>query len=665
MQALQQAAIARPVAKSAGGQGTQEEKSLMDRIQEDFPRTPSPIFSDPASNPSTGPSPPAQPHSSALATPQTPTSTQSQHSSAHQSPSPQQSPQPQSPQPSQQAHHQSPDQQPAQPHTMHQDIPIHYGHAMHPSFSDAQPMHMYGLPAQQMPWQHDRIMTVPPPGMGVINVNGCPHLVPLGTMLTSAQQHYHGHYEAQHPGPMTTNADLQRQVVELQRQVQMQLQFSMQQQQQQQQQQQEVHPALNDSMERSSRPNNKNRTNRKTNGGQREDHGERVQVNAKSRETKARSGKGSKRGKQRGQGSRGGQEEAGILGMLRTEMRPGGQGSSVLELSRIQKQVLQLSRDQYGSRFIQHKLENNASTQDKYMVFEEVLSQTIALSKDVFGNYVIQKLLQHGDPNIVEQLVQQLLPETLDLALHMYGCRVVQRAVELCNDNSRGLVLGQLETHEPRLLRDANGNHVLQKCIEKDPNSAVSLKVLKIFADDTLRFAQDEYGCRILQRMLEHCTHQQVEPLLSCVLENVVLLSKNQYGNYVIQHLLVHGDTGTHEIMSEQICGKVLDMSLHKFASNVMEKALSLPELCPRLVDEVVERHLQLETETSQNLLDSPLIVMMKDQYGNYVVQKMIEHSAAAHRESLLKCVTQAAAQLRTGSYSKHILNRVEKLIAP
>jgi hypothetical protein len=50
------------------------------------------------------------------------------------------------------------------------------------------------------------------------------------------------------------------------------------------------------------------------------------------------------------------------------------------------------SADQYGSRFIQQKLET-ASTEEKDMVFAEIMPQALTLMTDVFGNYVVQKVL--------------------------------------------------------------------------------------------------------------------------------------------------------------------------------------------------------------------------------------------------------------------------------
>lgn len=50
------------------------------------------------------------------------------------------------------------------------------------------------------------------------------------------------------------------------------------------------------------------------------------------------------------------------------------------------------SADQYGSRFIQQKLET-ATTEEKNMVYQEIMPQALGLMTDVFGNYVVQKVI--------------------------------------------------------------------------------------------------------------------------------------------------------------------------------------------------------------------------------------------------------------------------------
>lgn len=46
------------------------------------------------------------------------------------------------------------------------------------------------------------------------------------------------------------------------------------------------------------------------------------------------------------------------------------------------------------------------------------------------------------------------------------------------------------------------------------------------------------YGCRVIQRILEHCTQEQTTPILEELHQQTEQLIQDQYGNYVIQHVL-------------------------------------------------------------------------------------------------------------------------------
>ncbi|RRT60241.1 hypothetical protein B296_00045126 [Ensete ventricosum] len=77
----------------------------------------------------------------------------------------------------------------------------------------------------------------------------------------------------------------------------------------------------------------------------------------------------------------------------------GGHGLQTMVNSRLDEDNLRLndvllsftSADQFGSRFIQQKLET-ASVEEKNKIFPEILPKAHSLMTDVFGNYVIQKV---------------------------------------------------------------------------------------------------------------------------------------------------------------------------------------------------------------------------------------------------------------------------------
>jgi mRNA-binding protein PUF3 len=50
---------------------------------------------------------------------------------------------------------------------------------------------------------------------------------------------------------------------------------------------------------------------------------------------------------------------------------------------------------------------------------------------DVFGNYVIQKLFEHGNQVQKRVLAEQMKNHVMELSMQMYGCRVVQKVETL------------------------------------------------------------------------------------------------------------------------------------------------------------------------------------------------------------------------------------------
>jgi len=95
--------------------------------------------------------------------------------------------------------------------------------------------------------------------------------------------------------------------------------------------------------------------------------------------------------------------------------------------------VVEFSGDQQGSRFIQQRLET-ANSEEKEIIFTEMLPEVAQLISDVFGNYVIQKFFEHGDQGQKKALANKMKTRIYTLSLQMYGCRVVQK-VRLPNTN--------------------------------------------------------------------------------------------------------------------------------------------------------------------------------------------------------------------------------------
>lgn len=207
-----------------------------------------------------------------------------------------------------------------------------------------------------------------------------------------------------------------------------------------------------------------------------------------------------------------------------------------LQLRDLTNHIVEFSQDQHGSRFIQQKLER-ATAAEKQLVFNEILGAAYSLMTDVFGNYVIQKFFEFGTPEQKATLANQIKGHVLPLALQMYGCRVIQKALESISSEQQQEIVKELDGHVLKCVKDQNGNHVVQKCIECVNPGALQF-IINAFGGQIYSLSTHPYGCRVIQRILEHCTTEQTAPILAELHAHTEQLIQDQYGNYVIQHVL-------------------------------------------------------------------------------------------------------------------------------
>lgn len=159
-------------------------------------------------------------------------------------------------------------------------------------------------------------------------------------------------------------------------------------------------------------------------------------------------------------------------------------------------------------------------------------------------------------------------------------------------------------------IHDHNGNHVIQKSITVVSNFARKAReeenceetasfflesldpIINEVIHDMEGLSRHPYGCRVVQRMVEHC----IEPQKSSILDSIIIhhnsLVDDQYGNYVVQRSLSYGREQDREAIFETVSGgdNVVRLSMRKQASNVVEMMIKHGNECQRqkLVQEML-----------------------------------------------------------------------------
>lgn len=172
--------------------------------------------------------------------------------------------------------------------------------------------------------------------------------------------------------------------------------------------------------------------------------------------------------------------------------------------------------------------------------------------------------------------------------------------------------------------------------------------------------------------MLEYCEEHTRTAVLQEVHASAASLIVDQYGNYVMQHIIEHGLEEDRARTIALVTSQLVNFSKHKFASNVVEDSIESGSK--------EQRQRIVATMTAVNEKgQSPLQILITDQYGNYVIRKylvtlQLGGVADSRAEKLLKVLkgsewddfvelTKAQlALLKRFSYGKQIA-AIEKLI--
>ncbi|PVZ99288.1 hypothetical protein BB558_004705 [Smittium angustum] len=330
------------------------------------------------------------------------------------------------------------------------------------------------------------------------------------------------------------------------------------------------------------------------------------------------------------------------------------------------RNVIKMSTDLKGSKKVQQIL-GELDEENLKEISKELEPYLLKLVANPFGNYVIQKIIEitKDSKSIIVPIYEKLAGSFYKLSKQVYGCRVVQKLCE--NPVLAKKIFSEIKTSSKNfenLAFDINGNHVVQKLVQFLPIQQVNTMFSVILGKDNIENGRNKlislslnsFGCHLIQRFVEVGNNSKViMESIEWLLEKDIFerLVMDQYGNYVIQHILEYGNKKQREEATGLVKRGIIRYSKNKFASNVVEKSLrrfsksEISSLCRF----ITTKRLGGSCEGVPLLID-----LLKDKYGNYVVQKLFESTNEVAKGILLACISPYSQDLKNNIYSKQLV---------
>ncbi|KAI8888655.1 ARM repeat-containing protein [Backusella circina FSU 941] len=318
--------------------------------------------------------------------------------------------------------------------------------------------------------------------------------------------------------------------------------------------------------------------------------------------------------------------------------------------------------DQQASIFLQQKLKSSTAVQ-KEAIFKSILSQAYLLMTNRFGNFLVQRLFELGTPDQVQELADKMKGHVLELTCEAFGCHVVQKALDYVTEPMKVKLVLELVVGIPETITHRHACHVWQKIFEirwspgNSPN--IMSNVHKDLKDQWTQVALDETGSLVIQNIFENLTEVDKRPVLNEVLKNIVPIAKGQWGNWVIQHILEQAEKKKdRELAFQTVLDEAIHLSMDQFASKVVEKALRIGG--QQFLVKFVEK---ISTITCSHRPRMALIDIASDQYGNYVVQWLINNANDEQKVHICRLIKRHMVSLRGSKYGQRVAFLVEKVL--
>ncbi|EEB06964.1 meiotic PUF family protein 1 [Schizosaccharomyces japonicus yFS275] len=312
--------------------------------------------------------------------------------------------------------------------------------------------------------------------------------------------------------------------------------------------------------------------------------------------------------------------------------------------------------DQLASVFLQLKLKSeNANT--CHQISQSVLPYTYSLAVNRFGNFLVQKCFEYCTPEQMNEFALVIYRHIHELSAHAFGCHVVQRALDFMSADHRLAVIRELIQHAESSILRRNSCHVWQKLLDMrwpEHTSFIMSQLNVLLRGKWAEIAMSEMGSLVVQNIFENCESKDETLCKTEILFQADAILCGQWGNWVIQHIVEHGNEVEQEYLRKLLLSNSIRYSTHQFASKVIEKALRTgPE-------NFVESYIEELMTARQQKVRIPLITVASDQYGNYIIQYLLQTCSVLQRKRIAEQLGKHVVSLRGNKFGQRVANQLE-----
>ena len=284
----------------------------------------------------------------------------------------------------------------------------------------------------------------------------------------------------------------------------------------------------------------------------------------------------------------------------------------------------EIIRTHKGSRIFQNYLKNT-HCDILHQIFLEIKNKLPDLIRDNYANYFCKKFYDSlNQKDRIEYLIA-IQSQLNNLAIDPIATYPIQGIIEkLGSKNEKKIIYLGIRDSIETFCYNVYGTHIIEKILSYFEDEFTK-EIIDFVYNNFMNLACHINGVCIAKKLLlmthKRELHQKIKKIIILNSDNLII---HQYGNYIIQTIVENWEDKDLEEIIDLYKNKYIYLSQQKYSSNVIER--------------IIEKNEQnLEFYVNEILASNNLYEVMKNIYGNYVIQKALKLSSDKTKEKLIK----------------------------
>ena len=241
-----------------------------------------------------------------------------------------------------------------------------------------------------------------------------------------------------------------------------------------------------------------------------------------------------------------------------------------------------------------------------------------------------------------------------EISINRYGSRALQKMFDnlssSMSEDDINIILKFCKGNVYSMIKDINGNHVIQNILENIKNKDYLSVIYKEMTENIVNILKTKSGsCCVFPIVLENINEDDLDIMVNIIIDNIDKLINDENGNFSIQKIITKlNEYVYNNRIFNYIQDKIVKLSVQKFSSNVIETFLiNIPNYKDKIINKLKE--------------NNNIITLLSDKYGNYIIQKALSYANIDDFNIMIKYIKNNIKILKQTSHGKKIYDKLIK----